>query len=130
MTQGCSRENSFLNLLEGASSCAAPLKILWNPHVPSKICFFSWEAWWGKVLTFHQLKKIRFHLTIKCPFYGKKEEELEHIMIHCPPIWGQWTKLLSAFAASWVPPLLIKDLLLSWLHFPVRKKGKSLWRVA
>ena len=26
-----------------------PLKIVWNPCIPSKVSFFSWEACWGKV---------------------------------------------------------------------------------
>ena len=78
----------YFNSLEEGPSCAAPIKILWNPHIPSKIGFFVWEAWWGKVLTSSQLKKRGFHLASKCLFYGKKEEELEHILIHCPPIWG------------------------------------------
>ena len=100
-----------------------------TPYVPSKIGFFAWEAWWGKVLTSTQLKKRDFHLASKCPFCGREEEELEH-MIHCPLIWGQWTDLLSTFGASWTCPLLVKDLLQRWLHFPVRKKAKSIWRVA
>ena len=116
--------------MEEVLSCAASIKILWNPHVPSLIGFFAWEAWWDKVLTFSQLKKRGFHLASKCPFCGKKEEEQEHILIHCPPIWGQWTDVLTAFGASWVPPVLVKDFLQSWLHFPVRKKAKSLWSAA
>ena len=86
----------YFNSMEEVPSCAAPIKILWNPQVPSKIGFFIWDAWWGKVLTSSQLKKRGFHLASKCPFYGKKEE-----------IWGQWTDLLSAFGASRVPPFLV-----------------------
>ena len=53
---------------------------------------------------------------------------MEHILIHCPSIWVQWTELFSAFGVSWAYPLLVKDLLQSWLHFLVRKKAKSIWR--
>ena len=27
------------------------VNLLWNPCVPTKVGFFAWEAWWGKVLT-------------------------------------------------------------------------------
>ena len=118
----------YFNLLEGAYS--DPVNIIWNPHIPSKFGFFAWEAWWGKVLTTTHLRKRGFHLASKCPFCGMKEEELEHIPIHCPSIWGQWTDLLSAFGANWVCPLLVKDFLLGWMHFPIRKKAKVLWRAA
>ena len=83
-----------------------PSKFFGTLTSPQRSVFVVWEAWWGKVLTSSQLKKRGFHLASKCPFCGKKEEELEHILIHCSPIWGQWTDLLSAFGVSWVPPFV------------------------
>lgn len=64
----------------------------------------------------------------KCSFCGKEKEEMDHILIHCPCIWGQWTDL-SFFGSSWVCPLMVKDLILSWSHFPIRKKARRLWKV-
>ena len=37
----------YFNFMEEVPSCAAPIKILMNPHVPSMIRFFAWETWWG-----------------------------------------------------------------------------------
>ena len=34
-----------------------PVKMLWNPVVPSKVVFFTWEVWWDKIVTMNQLKK-------------------------------------------------------------------------
>ena len=84
----------------------------------------------GKSLNHCSVRKRGFHLARKCPLCGMKEEELENILIHCPSIWGQWTDLLSAFGASWVCPLLVKDFLLSWTHCLIRKNAKVLWRAA
>ena len=28
-----------------------PFHFVWNPWVPSKVSFFTWEAPWGRVLT-------------------------------------------------------------------------------
>ena len=107
---GCFMVKAYFKLLEVASPYSVPTKMLWNPYVPLKIGFFAWEAWWGKVLTSTQLKKRGFHLASKCPFCGRVEEEVEHILIHCPSIWGQWSDLLYAFGASLACPLLVKNL--------------------
>ena len=123
---GCFTIKAYFNLLEGASPYSVPTKMLWNSYVPSKIVFFFFFL--GKVLTLTQLKKKGFHLAGKCPFCRREEEELEQILIYCPSIWGQWTDLLNAFGVSWTCPFFVKDLLQSWLHFPVRKKAKSIWR--
>ena len=64
---------------------------------------------------------VVFHLANKCPFYGKEEESLEHILIHCPLIWGLWAALFATFAINWICPYLVKDLHGSWMQFPVRK---------
>ena len=65
------------------------------------------------VRTSAQLKKRGFQLVSKCPFCGREEEELEHILIHCLEILGWWTDLLFAFGASWTCPFLVKDLIQS-----------------
>ena len=88
-------KSSFV-FLEGGRKQLVSVKMLWNPCVPTKICVFAWEVWWGKVLTSDQLKKRGFSLASRCPFYGKAEEVMEHIFIHCPMIWCLWTALFSA----------------------------------
>ena len=85
---------------------------------------------WGKVLTLTQLKEHGFQLASLCSFCRKEEEELEHILIHCQAIWGQWTDLLFAFGVDWTCFFLAKDLIQSWIHFLVRKKTKAIWRAA
>ena len=73
------------------------MKILWNSCVPPKVCIFAWEVWWGKVLTMDQLKKGGFQMASRCPLCGKAEEVLDHLLIHCPSIWGLWFGLISLF---------------------------------
>ena len=84
----CFMVKAYFNHLEGASLYSVPTKMQRNPYVPSKIGFFcSGGLLGGKVLPLTQLKKSGFHLARKFPFYGRKKEELEHILIHCPSIW-------------------------------------------
>ena len=92
---------------------------MWNSYVPSKVGFFAWEAWWGKVLNMNQLKKRGFNLVSKCPFCGKSEETLEHIMIQCPLIWDLWAIIFATFRAIRVWPFLVRDFLSSWENGPI-----------
>ena len=115
-------------LLEGGSQQSVPIKMLWNPTVPTKVGFFAWEVWWGKILTMDQLKKRGFSLTNRCVFCGKDEESLEHLFIHCPKVWCMWTAIFYWSGGGWVCPFLVKDLLRGWLHLPMRKKDAKLWR--
>lgn len=98
--------------------------------MPSKIVFFAWKAWWGKVMTTKLLKRRNFRLADKCLFCGREEEELEYLLIHYPTIWSQWTDLLSVVEVPWVCPLLVRNHLNSWCFFPSKKKSRILWKVA
>ena len=115
-------------LLEGSSQQSVPIKMLCNPTVPTKVGFFAWEVWWGKILTMDQLKKRGFSLASRCVFCGNDEESLEHLFIHCPKVWCMWTAIFSLSGGGWVCPFLVKDLLRGWLHLPMRKKDAKLWR--
>ena len=79
--------------------------------MPTKVRFFVWEVWWGKILAMDQLKKRGFSLASMCPFCGQKEEALEHLFIHCSKIWDLWTTLFSLSDGGWVCPYLVQDLL-------------------
>ena len=66
------------------------------------------------------------------PFCRRNKDGLEHILVHCPLIliWGLWADLLSVVGACWTCPFLVKDLICSWVHFPVRKNVRRLWWAA
>ena len=102
--------------------------MLWNPIVPTKVGFFAWKVWWGKILNMDQLKKRGYSLASRCPLCGKVEETLEHLLIHCPKVWCMWTALFSLSGGGWVCPFLVKELMLNGLRPPLRKKDLKLWR--
>ena len=74
----------------GDLNCHFPIGLIWNSCVPLKVCVFTWEVWWGKVLTADQLKKRGFQLASRCPLCQKDEETLEHLLIHSPAVWCLW----------------------------------------
>ena len=57
--------------LEGCRQSLVSVKMLWNPCVSTKICFFCLGSLVGKVLTSDQLKKKGFSLASHCPFREK-----------------------------------------------------------
>lgn len=68
------------------------------------------------------LKKREFQMTSRCPLCGLAKEDLNHLLIHCPSIWGLWEGLISTPCLDWVCPFLAKDLLLGWIGFPIRQE--------
>ena len=66
----------------------------------------------------------------RSPLCGKAKEELNHILIHCPSVWGLWEGLISTPSIDWLCPLLAKDLILGWSCFPIRKRLRKLWKAA
>ena len=67
-------------------------------------------------------------MASKCPLCGEAEEDLNHLLIHCPLVWGLWERLISFPGLDWVCPLSHKDLMLEWTNFPIRKRVRKLWR--
>ena len=41
---GCFMVKAYFNLLEGVSPLEVSFKMLWNPHIPSKVGFFVWKV--------------------------------------------------------------------------------------
>ena len=120
----------YSNSLEEGAPLKAFVKFMWNHYLPSKVSFFAWEAWRGKVLTMKQLKKRGFQLASICPFCRKEEDILEHMLIHRPLIWELWTTILSVRGFSWVCPYMVKDLFSSWSQLPMKKNDRKLWWAA
>ena len=54
----------------------------------------------------------------------------DHLLIHCPSMWGLWSGPISIPGLHWVSSRLAKDLLSGWKYFPISKKTKRVWRAA
>ena len=62
------------DLLEGGRQKLVPVKMIWNPLVPTKVGFFVWEVWWGKILTMDQLKNVVSPLLVGVLFVGRRKK--------------------------------------------------------
>ena len=98
--------------------------------MPTKVSFFAWEAYWGKVLTFDQLKKRGRSLANRCFLCGMEEESIDHILIQCSKARGLWELLFALFGVTWVLPSLVRDTLSGWSGFKLGKKRRKVWNAA
>ena len=63
--------------------------------VDRELCYFSQQRFGGgKVLTKNQLKKRVFSLQASA-LCKEDEEKLDHLLLHCPSVWGYWVALFS-----------------------------------
>ena len=109
---GCFLIKSSFDFLEGERETDLfPKRLFWNKWVPSKMGFFAWEAWWGRVLIMDQLKRRGFSLANRCPLYRKDEENIEHLLLHCPHGLGNLVLFVDVCGSCLgaPPPWLIKD---------------------
>ena len=69
--------------LEQKSSPSLPWKSIWRSGVQPKLCFFTWEATWRKILTLDQVQKRGLALATGCFLCQESEETVNYILLHC-----------------------------------------------
>ena len=58
----------------------------------------------------------------------EEEENCDQGQLHHGTSRAIWQLLLSLVRVSWVFPLMVKELLLSWCSFRVGKKRRMVWQ--
>ena len=107
-----------------------PSRSIWNPVIPPRWGFFAWEASWGRVLTLDQLQRRGRALANRCFLCEEKEENINHLLLHCKKVKMLWDLVLSIVGTRWVFPNSVIQTLLSWQGAPVGKKRKFVWMAA
>ncbi|RVX13534.1 Transposon TX1 uncharacterized 149 kDa protein [Vitis vinifera] len=105
-----------------------PARRIWVDRVPTKVCFFAWEATWGKVLTLDRLQLRGVHLPNCCFLCGCEEENVNHILLHCIVTRALWDIIFGLIDVKWVLPETVKETLISWRGSFVGKKRKKIWK--
>ncbi|RVX11584.1 LINE-1 retrotransposable element ORF2 protein [Vitis vinifera] len=121
---------SLYGILDSRRGVQFPINIIWNPCVPTKVCFFAWEAFWGKVLTLDQLKKRGRCLANRCFLCCEEEKSIDHILIQCSKARVLWELLFALFGVTWVLPYSVRDTLSGWSGFNMGKKRRKVWKTA
>ena len=119
---------SMFKVLDSPSHCYFPVNIIWQPKIQSRICFFAWEAAWGKASTLDQIQKRGRPLANRCFLCKGNEETIDHLLLHCGVTRVLWD-IFSFFGVHWVLPSSILQTLEGWRGSFVGKKRKDVWRV-
>ena len=78
------------------------------------------------MLTLDNLKRGRA-LANRCFLCGEGEEMVDLLLIHCSKTRILWELLLAILGVSWVFPLSVKEILLSWKCSFMGKRRKKAW---
>ena len=79
--KGCFTVKSLYGAFEGRGEDSFHILMIRNPCVSSKVCFFAWKVWWGKILTLDQLHKQGKHLANNCTLCGEAKENTDHLLL-------------------------------------------------
>ncbi|RVX23652.1 Transposon TX1 uncharacterized 149 kDa protein [Vitis vinifera] len=86
-----------------------PARRIWVDRVPTKVCFFAWEATWGKVLTLDRLQLRGVHLPNCCFLCGCEEENVGEHFNWRYAFWGEAILMLPFAVLGFVmKPLQLK----------------------
>lgn len=70
-----------------------------------------------------QLKKRGILSASRYLLCGEAEEEINHLLTHCPSMWSIWESIISIPGSAWVWPYLVKDLVMCWNWFSLEEEG-------
>ena len=93
--------------------------------MPPKVAFFTWKAFWGKVLALDQLQRRGNFLANRCVLCLSKVETVDHLL-HYAKTRVLWNLLFSLFGVSWILSCLMEETLLRWHGSFVGKARKRL----
>ena len=65
------------------------------------------------MLTLDQLTRRGRPLAKKCYLYERKEETIEHLLMHCLQARMLWELILAIIGMGWVFPFTVRQALLS-----------------
>jgi hypothetical protein len=112
---------SFYFILNSSVSFPFPWKSIWRTKAPPRVAFFVWSATFGKILTLDNLRKRNIVLVNRCGMCKKKKEEsIDHLLLHCESAQFLWNAFFSCFGLAWVMPRGVVDLLHCWWSGGVR----------
>ncbi|XP_043696895.1 uncharacterized protein LOC122647603 [Telopea speciosissima] len=90
---------SVWNEIRMVGSVAAYAKWIWNPSLPTKVAFFSWQLLNGKIPTEVTLMSVGIPLASRCYYYGSPQREtIDHCLIGgviAAKVWRFFSRLFD-----------------------------------
>lgn len=105
---------------------------IWKNLAPYRVQCFIWLVLHGRVKTadyLFSLGIIQNEEETFCKFCAAHIETLDHLFLHCVPVWLLWSNILSWWGVKWVTPSSTKDLLMWWKDWKLKKIKRKIWDV-
>lgn len=78
------------------------------------LCFFTWLATRGVILTAENLRKRKVTCVSRCFICKESGEDVNHLLLHCRMASYLWGQILSWFGIEWVMSGTVKETMFSW----------------
>ena len=62
--------------------------------------FFTWEATWGRILTFDKLQRRGISLVNRCFLCQEADKLVDHLLLHCSKTRVLWELLFFLFGVN------------------------------
>ena len=76
----------------------------------------------GKSINNRSTQEEGFSLANRCPLCRKDEENIEHLLLHCPMVWGIWSLFVDVCGSCLGVPMANQGLVFWMEQFPCQKK--------
>lgn len=117
---------SFYSALTSSTRNSFPWKAIWKSKAPNRVTFFAWEASREAILTEDNLR-ARKRIYVNWCYMYKKDESVNHLLLHCPVAWELWNSLFLLINVSWVMPRSIIELFRGWSIFS--EEGETIFGI-
>ena len=77
------------------------------------------------VVTLDKVQRRGWQLPNICYIYGRIEETIHHLLLHCPIVSALWEIILNLVDVCWVFPKMVKEAITSWRGLSMGKKKKK-----
>ena len=106
-----------------------PAEAIWKSKVPTKTCFFARAATKGKIPIEDMFKRRNFNGPTRCFMCLKKEETVDHFLIHCSWVSSLWHLSLPLMDVRWLQPFSTKDVIVAWRRMMKKSWAGGIWKI-
>ncbi|GFS37612.1 hypothetical protein Acr_00g0053050 [Actinidia rufa] len=133
--QGCSSGKfsvkSIYNIaISTHASVDQNFELIWQNAAPPRVQCFGWLTYLGRVKTAEFLLRlgiIQDEGEALCSFSNNELETLDHLLLHCFPVWNCWAAILRWCGVYWVAPASIVSLFHWWRAWSWKSRVKVIW---
>lgn len=105
-------------------------KLIWKNVAPPRVQCFGWLTYIGRIKTSEYLFRlgiIQNEGEALCSFCNTDLETLDHLLLHCFPVWECWSYILRWCEVSWASPESLARLFQWWSVWIWQPRVKVLW---